>query len=102
MDTEKKTIIAVTGREKMPKYIDADRLIRRLEKSTYRAKTKIIDMINEQVAADVVEVVRCKDCKYQDKGENDCEAWNLCDYRPRLHVPTEDDHYCSCGERKDG
>lgn len=42
----------------MPKYIDADRLIRRLEKSTYRAKTKIIDMINEQEAADVEPVRR--------------------------------------------
>lgn len=53
-------------------------------------------------AADVVEVVRCADCKYQDKGENDCEAWNLCGYRPWLHIPTEDDAFCSKGERKDG
>lgn len=48
------------------------------------------------------EVVRCAECKYQDKGENDCEAWNLCGYRPWLHIPTEDDAFCSKGERKDG
>lgn len=83
------------------KYIDADRLIRRLENRTYRAKGKFIEMINEQEAADVVEVVRCGDCKYQDKGENDCEAWNLCGYRPWLYMPTEDDAFCSKGERKD-
>ena len=53
-------------------------------------------------AADVAEVVRCGECKYQDKGENDCEAWNLCGYRPWLHIPTEDDAFCSKGERKDG
>ena len=53
-------------------------------------------------AADVVSVVRCGECKYQDKGENDCEAWNLCGYRPWLHIPTEDDAFCSKGERKDG
>lgn len=58
--------------------------------------------LNEIPAADVEEVVRCKDCKYQDKGENDCEAWNLCVYRPWLHLPTEDDNYCVHGERKDG
>ena len=40
----------------MSKYIDADRLIRRLENRTYRAKGKFIEMINEQEAADVVEV----------------------------------------------
>lgn len=38
----------------MAKYIDADRLIRRLENRTYRAKGKFIEMINEQEAADVV------------------------------------------------
>ena len=36
-----------------PKYIDANRLIRRLENRTYRAKWKFIEMINEQPAVDV-------------------------------------------------
>ena len=60
------------------------------------------DHIKDLPSADVVPVVRCADCKYQDKGENDCEAWNLCGYRPWLHIPTEDDAFCSKGERKDG
>ncbi len=47
-------------------------------------------------------IVRCRDCKYQDKGENETEAWNLCGYRPWIHLPTEDDNYCKYGVRKDG
>lgn len=37
----------------MSKYIDADRLIRRLENRTYKAVPNFIKMINEQEAADV-------------------------------------------------
>lgn len=44
-------------------------------------------------------VVRCRDCKYQSKGENESESWNLCMFRPWLHIPTSDDHFCGYGER---
>lgn len=47
-------------------------------------------------------VVTCKECKYQDKGENESESWNLCGYRPWLYVPVTDNHYCGYAERKDG
>lgn len=52
-------------------------------------------------SVDAVEVVRCKDCKYQDKGENESESWNVCKYRPCLYFSINDDDYCSNGERKD-
>lgn len=52
-------------------------------------------------SADAVEVVRCKDCKYQDKGENESESWNVCKYRPWLYFGIDDDDYCSNGERND-
>ena len=100
------------------KYIDAERIIVALRIMEKAHKEKAHDDLFEAVyagaiagianaidklpAADVAEVCRCKDCKYQDKGENDCEAWNLCGYRPWLHIPTEDDAFCSKGERKDG
>ena len=45
------------------------------------------------------DLVRCKDCKYQDKGENESESWNLCMFRPWLYIPTSDDHFCGYGER---
>lgn len=38
----------------MSKYIDADRLIRRLENRTYKAVPNFIKMVEEQEAADVV------------------------------------------------
>lgn len=44
----------------------------------------------EEAAADVVTVVRCKDCKYWENG--DC-------YRIELSRP---DDFCSYGERKEG
>lgn len=101
-----------------PKYIDADKLAIDLQHRCdvvcpyTKAQRDVmcracllgdaIDTVEDQPAADVVEVVRCADCKYQEKGENECEAWNLCGYRPWLHIPTEDDAFCSKGERKDG
>lgn len=46
------------------------------------------------------EIVRCKDCKYQRKGQNECEEWNLCGYRPWQYTPITDEHFCSYAERK--
>lgn len=45
------------------------------------------------------EIIRCKDCKYQRKGQNECEAWNLCGYRPWQYTPITDEHFCSYAER---
>lgn len=45
------------------------------------------------------DLVRCRYCKYQNKGENESESWNLCMFRPWLYIPTSDDHFCGYGER---
>lgn len=50
-------------------------------------------MIDSVPAADVVEVVRCKDCIYW-RGEND-----LC---KGICIDFDADGYCSEGKRKDG
>ena len=55
--------------------------------------------IQRMPTIDAIEVVRCKDCKYQDKGENESESWNVCNL---LHFSIDDDDYCSSGERKGG
>lgn len=47
-------------------------------------------------AADVVPVVRCKDCKHH----YDCGV-HFCD-RLGMDCPDDSDFFCSCGERKDG
>lgn len=86
----------------MSKYIDADKLKRHYAWWDDESKKIFDEIVDLQPAADVVPVVRCSECKYQDKGKNECEAWNLCGYRSWLHIPTEDDAFCSKGERKDG
>ena len=55
--------------------------------------------IAEQPAADVVEVVRCKDCKY--RKTEDCAMFYECDCGEE-HTWENDNDFCSYGERKDG
>jgi hypothetical protein len=55
----------------MPRYIDADLLLERIypyngvDKSKYAINAKaVFEAIRKSPTADVVEVVRCKDCKF--------------------------------------
>lgn len=90
----------------MSRYIDADALKRTYE-SYWRDLTYdqesisksarlslimwVIDQLKEQPIADVVEVVRCKDCKWYDG--NEClEQLGL--------VCARDEDFCSWGERR--
>lgn len=55
-------------------------------------------------AADVVEVVRCKDCKYSVKYncKNDaCYSFTICRRRDGYSEGVEEDDFCSYGERKE-
>lgn len=60
-----------------------------------------IDVINRQPAADVVEVVRCKDCKHFGKNkiyrQNPKLPFSFCE-KFHHNITTEND-YCSYGER---
>jgi len=79
--------------------IDADRF-KNWIMDRYICFDHTLDDIDAQPTVDAVQVVRCKDCRFQDKGRNESESWNLCGYRPWLHVPTEDEHYCGYAERR--
>ena len=57
-----------------------------------------VKIINQFPAADVVEVVRCKDCKYSYDGDS---RW-LCSYGVMAGCIVPEDFYCKCGERKEG
>lgn len=60
-------------------------------------KNSIDRIINEQPAADVVEVVRCKDCMHF------CEiigVTSYCSNRYGLNGKIHCDDFCSYGERK--
>ena len=54
--------------------------------------------IREMPAADVAEVVRCKDCKH--KVRTDANGIVICSEERGMYCPTEDD-FCSYGERRD-
>lgn len=58
--------------------------------------------IMEVPAADVVEVVRCKNCKHAQrqvlKKSGGFEGW-ICEYDQEHFIAG--DHFCSCGERKE-
>lgn len=95
----------------MSRYIDADKA-----EITYSSKDvdKVAELFNElldaQPTADVVEVVRCKDCKYRskewyrDKRYKDGGYWIVgCDndeIAERVYGLAQDNDFCSYGERR--
>ena len=104
----------------MSRYIDADALIKRMEASPVFPNLGtdgffllgcVTDLIADVPAADVVEVVRCKDCKKWEKYENTsgagyCHNKKYCftygTMLDREFTPiTMPDDYCSYGERKE-
>ena len=109
----------------MSRYIDADELKSRMlnyydcvnestDKSNYRGETlmnyEVADMIEDCIenapTADVVEVVRCKDCRFcQNLPNGLCYAWtepydNERGYKGEVHC-VEPDDFCSTGQRKE-
>lgn len=90
----------------MPRYIDADALVKRLKHSPLflgtntQFKDGVIDLVERQPTADVVEVVRCKDCEHykpQPKYKNS-ETKYCC---RSAYVRVNADDYCSYGKRKE-
>lgn len=51
-----------------------------------------VDVIERAPAVDAVEVVRCRDC----------EHWDSLDFCYLHFIGTEQEDFCSCGERKEG
>lgn len=87
----------------MSRYIDADAiekddgLVTVIFGERYYHET----ILKNAPTADVAEVVRCRECLYHNKGENEVESWNWCGYRPWQYMSTEDDNYCGHGKKKD-
>lgn len=80
----------------MARYIDAEQAIHLIENDAllqvYYSKSDAIDCINATPAADVVEMVRCKNCAVPHN------RWTGC---PKLNgLVTPPDFYCSYGERR--
>ena len=103
----------------MSRYIDADALIEEIEGCSYetwskdvnrtwwaqavKVKDNIKACIERQSTADVVEVVRCKDCKHLEI-INSKDLYAKCRMTDLEFKPFDIDtrkHYCSYGERKE-
>ena len=78
----------------MARYIDADKLFRYVDEQTHLSKGKLQNYIRENVTTDIVEVVRCKDCKHFIVGYccRDIKG------RSQMHYMGEE-AFCSYGER---
>lgn len=86
--------------------IDANLLVKDLEflakhEDSFRQSVilGVVQTVNTRPTVDAVHVVRCRECLYYEKGKS---------YEPYCNHPTHgipysnDDDFCSYGERKDG
>lgn len=83
-----------SGKENMGRYVDIDLLIARLkEHSPQTSKVKVAQIVTKGVP--VIELVRCKECKYYDN-EDYGEPTRYCTWHESV---VNADDYCSYGER---
>lgn len=66
------------------------------DREKYDAWEEIIDEIENMEAADVAEVVRCKDCVW--RGREECAMFYCCDCGEQ-HTWETDNDFCSYGAR---
>lgn len=96
----------------MAEYIDRDALIAEFDRPGLGEHSIVERVFSDGVrtiiagipAADVAQVVRCKDCKWFIKNNND-EWWGCWLYHTIKVIPEDapkPDDFCSYGERKDG
>ena len=89
----------------MSRYIDADNFIEWLDVGHLRSPSEICycegdvkTMIDMQPTADVVEVVRCKDCVHSGEYDIPCVQGLWCN---KLDSSAHENHYCSYGEMRE-
>ena len=98
----------------MSKYIDADKIISHLNDEieacgdhdvdyqpvtygTYLGLEYSKSLVETAETADVVHVVRCKDCIHRDPEDKKCD----CSFQAKGGIfPMDDDDFCSYGERR--
>ena len=80
----------------MSDYIKREDALRAVGAHLYMIPIQIYDDISDLPSADVVEVVRCKDCRHNGSIDTDCPfGWK----DKKFNMPKLND-YCSYGERK--
>lgn len=92
----------------MSRYIDAEALVERLkfkrdtdgiEQNKYAGLECAIAQCKKAPTADVVEVVRCKDCER--RYTTDCYLWYGSVGDTDYLIASSDDFYCSYGKRSE-
>lgn len=94
----------------MAEYIDREAVLKKMQ--NWNTKERLINCVEDAPAADVVEVVRCKDCKFFMQYPEKCadtvehadgECWRKYFYSYNAQFSAcEYNDYCSRGKRKDG
>lgn len=82
------------------KYIDCEAFKRKMIDEKNFFPTAVAAALKEMPAADVVEVVRCRNCKHFKTDTDYCKEHNkgYCEWD---NVVKSKRHFCSYGERKD-
>ena len=90
----------------MKEYIEREALKRELapyeENDFFKQMDVILAIVDEQPTADVVEVVRCRECTHY----KICDEWKngkrmLCEIHHHSYLDHDgDNHFCSWGQRK--
>ena len=84
----------------MARYIDADLLLSTLNENKIPYDSDINYFICHAPTANVVEVVRCKDCKYYVVHTLFGMSQGWCEFDKTLIHGTEEDDFCSRGKLK--
>ncbi len=86
----------------MSEYIDRDKVFSIWRSNPAPASAgSLATAIYQTPAADVVGVVRCRDCRWYNAGKNEVESWSDCTLRYGKHFNVNPDDFCSQGERKE-
>jgi hypothetical protein len=92
----------------MPEYIEREDVLNELNRNSITKKitladgVSIFDTIKNIPAADVVEVVRCKDCKHIHLIGKTPFAVRVCTHNKGLGDDVRENSFCSYGKRKEG
>ena len=85
----------------MTRYIDADLLVEKLNIENVPYRRDVGLCIEDTPTADVVEVVRCKDCRHSSKVGKSSRADGfdrMCNW---FKVWVDNEHFCSHGEMRE-
>ena len=88
----------------MARYIDANIALDKMK--NWHTQERLMDCVRNTPTVDVVEVVRCRNCKYayfRYNTKDTLQEIYACEKRPagRAHKKVSGDFFCGHGERRD-